>query len=194
VLAPLWRHVHDQNLATQRRWQWTWGWDDAVLHTYGEQLGVVGRWWSGQQKRVLLGIAGLLLRVVVGDGRVVVPVDLAMRRPDPGGPGAPCRDQLTWARVMLDERLAAFRRRGVELPAPIGVADSWCGDSQRMQHVRDAHQGPLVEAGKPSYTLTLSDGHKVKGRDLIHGEGWRWRQHPWEGGVRYGRLRATSPT
>ena len=34
----------------------------------------------------------------------------------------------------------------------------------------------------------------MKGSDLIHGEGWRWRQHPWEAGVRYVRLRATRPT
>ena len=30
VLAPLWRQVHDQSPATQRRWQWTWGWADSV--------------------------------------------------------------------------------------------------------------------------------------------------------------------
>ncbi|HSF30314.1 MAG TPA: hypothetical protein VLK82_07565 [Candidatus Tectomicrobia bacterium] len=40
----------------------------------------------------------------------------------------------------------------------------------------------------------MADGHKVKGHDLIHSEGWRWRHHPWEGGVRYVRLQATSPT
>ena len=144
VLEPIWRHVQDKSPATQSRWQWTWVWDDSVFHKYGEQLRVVGSWWSGQHKRVLSGIDGLLLLVVVGDGRLVVPVDFAIRRPDPVGPGAPCRDKLTWARVMLDERLAAFRRRGLELPAPMGVADSWFGDSKLMQHVRDAHQGTLL--------------------------------------------------
>jgi hypothetical protein len=194
VLAPLWRHVAAKSPATQSRWQWTWVWDDSVFHKYGEQLGVVGRWWSGQQKRVLSGIDGLLLLVVIGDGRLVVPVDFAIRRPDPVGPGAPCRDKLTWARLMLDERLVAFRRRGVELPPPIVVADSWLSDSKLMQHVHAMHQGTVLVEGKQSYTFTLPDGHKVKGHDLIHGEGWHWRQHPWEGGVRYVRLRATSPT
>jgi hypothetical protein len=194
VLAPLWRHVQDKSPATQSRWQWTWVWDDSVFHKYGEQLGVVGRWWSGQQKRVLSGIDGLLLLVVIGDGRFVVPVDFAIRRPDPLGPGAPCRDKLHWAQLRLDERLAAFRRCGVELPAPIVVADSWFSDSKLMQHVHDTHQGTVLVEGKQSYTFILPDGHKVKGHDLIHGEGWRWRQHPWEGGVRYVRLRATSPT
>jgi hypothetical protein len=37
---------------------------------------VVGNWWSGQHKRVLAGIDGLLLLVVIGDGRLVIPVTL----------------------------------------------------------------------------------------------------------------------
>src|SRR2546427_6119635 len=99
VLEPIWRHVQAKSTATQSRWQWTWVWDDSVFHKYGTQLGLVGRWWSGQQKRVLSGIDGLLLLVVVGEGRLIVPVDFAIRRPDPVGPGGPCRAKLTWARL-----------------------------------------------------------------------------------------------
>ena len=134
VWEPLWRHGLHKSPATQSRWQWTWVWDDSVFHKYGEQLGLVGRWGSGQQKRVVSGMDGLLLLVVIGDGRLVVPVDFAMRRPDPCGPGAPCRDKRTWARLRLDERVAAFRRRGVDLPPPMVVADSWFSDSKLMQH------------------------------------------------------------
>jgi hypothetical protein len=194
VLEPLWRHVHDKSPATQSRWQWTWVWDDSVFKKYGKQLSAVGSWWSGQHKRVLSGLDGLLLLVVVGDGRLVVPVDFAIRRPDPVGPGAPCRDKLHWARVMLEERLAAFRRRGVHLPPPMLVADSWFSDSKLMQYVGAQHQGTVLVQGKQSYTFILAKGHKVKGGDFIHGEGWQWRQSPWEAGVSYVRLRATSPT
>jgi DDE superfamily endonuclease len=194
VLEPLWRHVQDKSSATQSRWQWTWVWDDSVFHKYGTQLALVGRWWSGQQKRVLSGIDGLLLLVVVGEGRLIVPVDFAIRRPDPVGPGAPCRDKLRWAQLMLDERLAAFRRRGLTLPAPMVVADSWFSDSKLMQHVHDVHQGIVLVEGKKSYTFTLADGQKITGHDLIHGKVRRWQQHPWEAGVRYARSRATSPT
>jgi hypothetical protein len=178
VLVPLWRHVATKSPATQSRWQWTWAIDNSVFHKYGEQLRLVGRCWSGQQHRVLSGIDGLLLVVVIGDGKLVVPVDFAVRRPDPSGAGAPCRDKLHWARTMLDERLAAFRRCGVELPAPMVVADSWFSDSKLMQHVHDTHQGTVLVEGKQSCTFTLPDGHKVKGHDFIHGEVWRWRQHP----------------
>jgi hypothetical protein len=194
VIEPLWRHVASKSPATQSRWQWTWVFDDSVFRKYGEQLGLVGTWWSGQHKRVLMGIDGLLLVVVIGEGRLVVPVDFVIRRPDPVGPGAPCRDKLTWARMMLDERLAALARRGLSLPPPMVVADSWFGDSKLMHHVGHTYQGTLLVEGKQSYVFTLADGRQVKGQDLIQGQGWPWRQHPWEPHVRYVRLQATSPT
>jgi hypothetical protein len=194
VLVPLWRHVETKSPATQSRWQWTWAIDDSVFKKYGQQLGLVGRWWSGQHKRVLAGIDGLLLVVVIGDGKLVVPVDFAIRRPDPVGAGAPCRDKLSWTRTMLDERLAALRRRGLELPPPILVGDSWFGDSKLMRHVYQQHHGTLLVEGKQSYTFRLVDGRQVTGQDLIEDEIWPWREHPWEPRVRYVRLRATSPT
>src|SRR5918998_5678036 len=122
VLVPLWRHTASASAATRSRWQWTWVGDDSVFKKYGEQLSLVGTWWSGQEHRVLSGIDGVLLVVVIGDGKLVVPVDFAIRRPDPQGPGAPCRDKLRWVQGMLDERLAALRRRGVALPSPMVVA------------------------------------------------------------------------
>ena len=129
VLVPLWRYAASASEATRSRWQWTWVGDDSMFKKYGEQLGLVGTWWSGQEHRVLSGIDGVLLIVVLGEGKLVVPVDFVIRRPDPTGPGAPCRDKLRWVQSMLDERFAAFRRRGVNLPPPIVVADSWFGDS-----------------------------------------------------------------
>ena len=55
-------------------------------------------------------------------------------------------------------------RRGLKLPPPILVADSWFGDSKLMGHDLQTH----------------SD--------------WPWRHSPQVPGVRYVRLRATSPT
>ena len=55
VLVPLWRYAASQSAATRSRWQWTWVSDDSVFKKYGEQLGLVGTWWSGQEHRVLSG-------------------------------------------------------------------------------------------------------------------------------------------
>jgi hypothetical protein len=183
VLAPLWRHGATKSPATQRRWQWTWALDDSVFHKSGEPLRLVGRWWSGQQHRVLSGIDGLLLVVVVGDGKLVVPVDFTIRRPDPDGAGAPCRDKRSWARTMLDECLTGLRNRGLVLPPPILTGDSWFGDSKLMTHVRQQHQGTLLVEGKSPYRFPLADGCQVHGHDLI-ARPWRWREPPWEPRVR----------
>jgi hypothetical protein len=194
VLIPLWRSVANKSMATRSRWQWTWVGDDSVFKKYGEQLGLVGTWWSGQEHRVLSGIDGVLLAVVIGEGKLVVPVDVAIRRPDPTGSGAPCRDKLHWVQVMLDERVAAFRRRGVHLPPPIVVADSWFSDSKLMRHVATTHQGTFLVEGKRSYVFELPDGRQVKGYDLQQDRDWPWRSSVQAPGVRYARLRATSPT
>jgi hypothetical protein len=194
VLEPLWRYAASTSEATRSRWQWTWVGDDSVFKKYGEQLGLVGSWWSGQEHRVLSGIDGVLLVVVIGEGKLVVPVDFAIRRPDPTGPGGPCRDKLHWVQSMLDGRVAAFRRRGVDLPPPIVMADSWFGDSKLMRHVATTHEGTLLVEGKTTYVFALPDGRQVKGHNLQKPGDWLWRESPQVPGVRYVRLRATSPT
>jgi hypothetical protein len=142
VLIPLWHHTASASEATRSRWQWTWVGDDSVFKKYGQHLGLVGTWWSGPEHRVLSGIDAVLLVVVIGEGKLVVPVDFAIRRPDPTGPGAPCRDKLRWVQVMLDGRVAALHRRGVVLPPPMVVADSWFSDSKLMRYVE-----PLIGHG-----------------------------------------------
>jgi hypothetical protein len=194
VLLPLWRHAASKSEATRSRWQWTWVGDDSVFKKYVEQLGLVGTWWSGQEHRVLSGIDGVLLVVVIGDGKLVVPVDFAIRRPNPTGPGAPCRDKLHWLQVMLDGRIVALRQRGVHLPPPIVVADSWFSDSKLMRHAAATHQGTFLVEGKSIYVFDLPDGRQVKGHDLQQERDWPWRESAQVPGVRYARLRATSPT
>jgi hypothetical protein len=194
VLIPLWRYVASASEATRSRWQWTWVGDDSVFKKYGDQLGLVGTWWSGQEHRVLSGIDGTLLVVVVGEGKLVVPVDFAIRRPDPTGPGAPCRDKLHWVQVMLDRRMAAFRRRGVALPPPMVVADSWFSDSKLMRDVATTHQGTFLVEGKSTYVFALLDGRQIKGENLQQQREWPWRHSTQVPGMRHVRLRATSPT
>jgi hypothetical protein len=194
VLEPLWRHTASASESTRSRWQWTWVGDDSVFKKYGEQLGLIGSRWSGQEHRVLSGIDGVLLVVVIGDGKLVVPVDFAIRRPNPTGPGRPCQDKLRWVQGMLDGCLGAWRRRGVELPPPLVVADSWFGDSKLMRHVATTHRGTLLVEGKSTYAFELSDGRQVKGHDLQQHREWSWRHSPQVPGVRYARLQAMSPT
>ncbi len=130
VLEPLWRHAASKSEATRSRWQWTWVADDSVFKKYGDQLGLVGTWWSGQEHRVLSGIDGVLLVVVIGEGKLVVPVDFAIRRPDPTGRGAPCRDKLHWVQSMLDGRMAV--RSSCAMWPPPMREPSWLKGKARM--------------------------------------------------------------
>jgi len=68
IVTALWRRTQSMSPATRSRWQLTPVIDDAVFRTYGGPLELVGRWWSGQHKRVVSGIDGVLLLMVVGDG------------------------------------------------------------------------------------------------------------------------------
>jgi hypothetical protein len=194
IVTTIWRRVESMSPATRSRWQLTPVIDDSVFRKYGGPLELVGRWWSGQHKRVVSGIDGVLLLIVIGDGQLVVPIDFVVRRPNPKGPGARCRDKLTWARGMLDETLGALARRGLVLPPPLAVADSWFSDSKWMRHVSDVHQGTLLVQGKAIYTFYLDDGRKVHGRDFIQSDDWPWRHSLHAPGCRYVRLRAKSPT
>ena len=194
ILIAIWRHTQGKSASTHSRWQWRWIVDDSVFRKYGQQFGLVGRWWSGQYKRTVPGIDGVLLLVVMGDGKLIIPVDFAIRRPNPKGPGRRCQDKLHLTQKMLDERLAAFAKRGVKLPPPMVGADSWFSDSKLMRHVADAHQGTLLVQGKRSYTFTLQDGRKVKGSDLVKADNWAWKHSLHAPGCRYVRLRARSRT
>jgi hypothetical protein len=74
------------------------------------------------------------------------------------------------------------------------VADSWFGDSKLMRRVAATHGGTLLVEGKSTYTFDLPDGRQVKGHDMQQHRGWPWRSSGQVPGVRYTRLRATSPT
>jgi hypothetical protein len=158
--------------------------DDSLFQKAGQQLGLVETWWSGQEHRVRRGIDGLLLVVVIGEGKLVSPVDFTVRRPEPVGPGRPCRDKLTWLQVMLDRTWAAIQRRCRQLPPPLVVADSWFGDSKMMTQVAIHQHGSLVVEGKPTYVFQLPDGRRMTGQELRH-----WADWPWRDGLQLPKLR-----
>jgi hypothetical protein len=194
ILLSMWRHTQGKSASIHSRWPWRWIVDDAVFRKYGKQLGLVGTWYSGQFQHPVPGIDGVLLLVVIGDGTRIIPLDFAIRRPNPTGPGRRCDDKLTLPQNMLDERLAAFANRGVTLPAPMVVAERWFSDSKLMRYVANAHQGTLLVQGKRSSTFPLEDGRTVKGADVVKPDTWAWQQRLHAPGCRYGRLRAQSRT
>lgn len=135
-----------------------------------------------------------MLVVVIGEGKLVIPVDFTVRRPDPVGPGGSCRDQLTWLHGMLDRTWAALQRLRLPLPAPLVVADSRCGDSKWLAHVALHQRGTRLVEGKSTDVFHLRGGCRVTGRELLSRADWPWRDSPQVPRVRDVRLTATSPT
>jgi len=135
------------------------------------------------------------LLVVLGDGKWIVPGDLAVRRPNPPGPGRRGRTTRGWAQVMRDEPLAAWRRRGLDLPAPLVVAERWGSDAKLLAHVADTPHGTCVVPGKAPSTSSLDDGRKIKGADLVDEDNaGPLRPSLNAPAWRSARRRATSPT
>jgi hypothetical protein len=194
LVPTLGRRVEAMSAATRSRWPLTPVIDDSVCRKYGGPLELGGRWWRGPPKRVVSGIDGVLLVIVIGEGHLGVPIDFVVRRPNPQGPGARCRDKLPWAKVLLDETLGALARRSLGLPPPLAVAESWLSDSQWMRHVAEVPQGTLLVQGKAIYPCYLDDGRQVHGHDFIHNDDWPWPHSLHAPDCRYGRLRAKSPT
>src|SRR5262249_17277806 len=69
-------------------------------------------------------------------------------------------------------------RRGIELPRPMVVADSWFSDSKLMHRVAATHGGTLLVEGKSTYIFELADGRQVKGSALQQPNEWLWRDSP----------------
>src|SRR5262249_37515083 len=110
------------------------------------------------------------------------------------GGGAPRLEHVAVGRMLWGGSVGLCRGGGVVLPPPIVVADSWFSDSKLMRHVATTHEATFLVEGKSTYTFALPDGRQVKGHDLQQHHEWSWRSSEQMPGVRYARLRATSPT
>jgi hypothetical protein len=139
------------------------GGEDTLVTKYGRQWGWVG-------------LKGLLLVVVSGEGKLVVPVDLTVRRADPPGPRGCCRAILTWLHVLWNRTWAALQRRCRRLPPPVVIAESWYGYAGLMAHMANAQRGTLLVEGKTSSVFVWPDGRRLNGQDWLTRQDWRWRQ------------------
>jgi hypothetical protein len=182
--VTVWHQGEGRRPATRRRWPWTWVSADRVVKTSGQPLGLVGAWSSGQEHRVRLGSEGGLRIVVSGEGQLVMPVDVTVRRPDPRGPGRPGRDQLTWVQGMRDRTWTALPRLGLVWPAPWVVAERWCGDSKWLAHLAHHQHGTMVVEGQRTEVFPRPDGRRVTGQERVTRADWPWRDRLQRPGMR----------
>jgi hypothetical protein len=183
--------IRDMSPATRSRWKPQLVVDSSVFRKYSDELlGLAGHAYSGQVGAIVLGIDLVLLLLVFGDGKLVVPLDFAIHRPKKAGPGRPGHSKLEWLEAMLE-------RSATSLPfyePPPLVADSWFGSSELMSYFSDFHEGLMLWQGKDSWVFYLHDGPKLKGKQLFEAPHLQWRFHPSLPGLLYARLRARSPS
>ena len=79
---------------------------------------------------------------------------------------------------------AAFRRRGVALPPPMVVADSWFSDSKLMRHVATMHQGTYLWKGRVHMSSSCPMGGRSRAGLQQHRD-WPWRYSEQVPGLRY---------
>jgi len=93
LLVKIVRHYHQMSEATKSRNKITLEIDSTTLLKLSEKLGLVGVFWSGKLKREASSIQLVVLYVVIGEGKLLIPLDMRIRRPDPEGPGRKCKEQ-----------------------------------------------------------------------------------------------------
>jgi hypothetical protein len=130
----------------------------------------------------------------MGDGPLVVPVAVVIRRPDPVGPGRPGRAQRTWWPGRRERTWAVLPRRCRGLPAPGVVAARGLGEAAWRGHVHTPQQGTLVVEGTRRAVCSLPEARRVTGADLRTRPDWPWRDSPQARGRREARLTATRAT
>src|SRR5207244_1249529 len=66
----------------------------AFSRNYGNELMLVGTCYSWRFNRTVPAMDGVLLVAVIENGKLIIPLDFAIRRPNPKSAGRRCHDKL----------------------------------------------------------------------------------------------------
>lgn len=189
-------HSPGVSAATKSRYRITFVWDITTLLKVGQMLGLADLFYSGMLKRPSHSIEVVLLYAIVGENFLCLPMDFRIRKPDPKGPGHPCKTGLELAQEMLEDLHRCLRTHGLSLKGHFLVADAWFTDSEKLDGVKALGLIPIV-AGKSSFIFEgNTQGQPFKGsmQDLLERTDWSWKVSPLAPDVPYVRLKMTSPT
>ena len=96
----------------------------ALLLKLAEELGLVGVFWSGRLKKEASSIQLIVLYGVIGEGKLLIPLDMRIRRPDPEGPGRKCKEQPQLVIEMVRDLKTRCLAGGVDVRGWFIVMDS----------------------------------------------------------------------
>lgn len=187
------REYHTKSAATKSRYKITFVCDDTTLLKFAKRLGLVGIWWSGNIKDVVLGVSVVVLYAVVGDGKLWIPLDFRIRRPDPEKAGRKCLTKPDLVEEMVEEFKDKCKKRRIDTDGWFTVLDAWYGSKDLLDTVTSGLRFTMVVEGKANYVFYVDD-QRVHGKDLFELKGVRWHNSTQMPLLRYARVRARSPS
>jgi len=130
-LRTVWWRYHSPfaSPATRSRYRLTFVWDTTTLLKVGQMLGLADLFCSRLLDRPAHSLEVVVLYALVGEDFLCLPMDFALRHPDPKGPGRPCLNALQLAEKMLLNLDNNLRVDGLSLKGHYLVADAWFADS-----------------------------------------------------------------
>jgi hypothetical protein len=119
--------------ATKSRFKVTLAVDSTTLLKLTSKLGLVGIFWSGQLKN---NIQMIVLYAVIGDGKLLIPLDI--RRPDPTGKGRKCKEQPELVLDMIRNLKTRCLAKGVDPNGWFIVMDSWYCSNDMLDKISES--------------------------------------------------------
>jgi len=189
LLVRLVKKYHHMSDATKSRYKVTLAVDSTTLLKLAGKLALVGVFWSGNLKKRASSIQLIVLYAVIGEGKLLIPLDMRIRRPDPQGRGRKCKEQPQLVLEMIKGFKIRCLGKGIDPSGWFVVMDSWYGSKNLLDEI--SKLGFIVTfEGKSSYVFFL-------GTEAFNAAGLaqeiRWRKSS-QRQIKYARANVTNPT
>jgi hypothetical protein len=122
----------------------------------------------------------IILYALVGEDFLCLPMDFALRQPDPKSAGRPCLNAMQLAEKMLINLDNALRVDGLKLKGHYLIADAWFADSQSLWRLYQRDLIPIV-GGKTAFLFEGTvQGLPFQGNaeQLLQRTDWKWKRSP----------------
>jgi hypothetical protein len=189
LLVNIVRCYHHMSDATKSRNKVTLAVDSTTLLKLAEKLGLVGTFWSGKLKREASSIQLIVLYAVIGEGKLLIPLDVRIRRPDPEGRGRKCKEHPQLVIEIVRGLKTRCLAKGIDPKGWFIVMDSWYCSNNLLEQIGKCGFVVIIE-GKSNYVFFMGDERFTKSG---LSEEIRWHDSN-QRDIRYARVNVTSPT
>jgi len=152
LLIKIAKRYHQMSDATKSRFKVTLVVDSTTLLKLASKMGLVGIFWSGQLKREAPSIQMIVLYAVIGEGKLLIPLDMRIRRPDLAGRGRKCKEQPELVLEMIRNLKTRCLSKGVNPKGWFIVMDSWYCSNELLNKISDCGFIVVIE-GKSNYVF-----------------------------------------